>query len=242
MHAEVLEVALGYHHAQRVGHAAYAELYRRAVADVGYDVRGYLRVHLAGGAAGQLDGRAVLALDDHVDLGDVDALLLAAVDAGQALEHLYHDDVGVVYVRPRVAGGDGEVEVAVLVHGRGADEGDVYVQEVVVVPAQVAVQHGLVVAQAAVGELALVAREMPGVIGEVLLLRVGFDGADGAVAEHPAYFDVRELLAPLGEGGVAEAGEGDARAVFDPVPALYERGGLGGGAQLALIFAHIVHV
>ena len=38
--------------------------------------------HLAGRAAGQLDGRAVLALDYHVHLGDVYALLLAAQGAG----------------------------------------------------------------------------------------------------------------------------------------------------------------
>ena len=143
MHTEVLEVALGYHRAQGVGHAAYAELYRRAVAEVGDDVRGYLRVHLARRAAGQLDGRAVLALDHQVDLGDVHALLLAAHGAGQTLEHLYDHDVRVVYVRAGVARGDGEVEVAVLVHRRGADEGHVYVQEGVVEPAQVAVEHGL---------------------------------------------------------------------------------------------------
>ena len=196
MHAEILEVALGYHDAQGVGDAAYAELDGGAVAEVGYDVGGDGLVNLGGLAAGQLDGRAVLALDHHVNLGDMHALLLAAHGVRQALEDLDYDDIRVVYVDARVAGGDGEVEVTVLVHGRRADEGDVDVQEVVVEPAQVAVEHGLVIAQPAVSQLAVVAGEMPAVVGEMLLLRVALDGGHGAVAEHTADLYVCELVAP----------------------------------------------
>ena len=242
MHAEVLEVGLGYHHAQGVGHAAYAELDGGPVAEVGDDVRCDALVHLAGRAAGQLDGRAVLALDYHVHLGDVYALLLAAQGAGQLFQDLDDDDVRVFDVCAGVARADGEVEVAVLVHGRRAYEGDVYVQEIVIVPAQVAVEHGLVVAQAPVRQLALVAGEVPGAVGEMLLLRVVLHNGDGAVAEHAADLHVRKFRLAAGQGLVADLRIGDAAAEVHPVPALNGARGLLSRAQLAFVLAHIIHL
>lgn len=103
-----------------------------------------LSTSLARGSA--LDGRAVLALDHHVHLGNVHALLLPAAGVGQPLQHLNDHDIRVLDVHPRVTRRDRQIEIPVFVHGRGPYEGHVYVQEIVIVPAQVAVQHGLIVA------------------------------------------------------------------------------------------------
>lgn len=212
------------------------------VDEVGDDVLRDLDV-LGRGLLG-LDGgrRAVLALDDHGDVGDVDGLVVCAVDLRQLVVDL--DDYGVraAYHVQRRAGGEGEVEIAVLVHRRGADIGHVDVQEFSMIPGQVAEDHGGEVGLTLVEQLALVAGAVPGVVAEVLAAGVALGDLDGAVHDLAAELDVKELVAPLRQGLVALHGEGGAVAVFDPVAALDELSSILGRAELGFVFAYEVHI
>ena len=242
VHAQVLEVALRQDGAQGVGRAAYAELERRAVDDVGQDVVGDGDVLRRGRLVPDGGHLVRVPLDYHVDVGDMDALVISAVDLGQVRVNLQNYLVRAAYHVQTRARGDGEVEVAVPVHGRGADEGDVDVQELPVIPGEVAEYHRREVREALVHELAVVARGVPAVICEMLARGVALYDLDGAVHYLRADIDVKELVAPLGEGGVAEGGKGRAVAVLNPVAAFDKGRRLLGRAQLALVLSDKVHV
>ena len=184
----------------------------------------------------------MLALDDHGDVGDVYALVVGAVDLGQRVVDLDDDGVRAAYHVERRACGEGEVEVAVLVHRRRADVGDVDVQEFFVVPGEIAEDHGGEVGPALVEQLALVAGAVPGVVAEVLARRVTFHDLNGAVHYLAAELDVEQLVPALGEGLVALDGEGGAVAVFDPVAALDQVCRILRGAKLGSVLACEVHI
>ena len=190
VHTEVFQVALREDAAQGVGSAAYAELERGAVDYIGQDVVGDGYVLGAGSLGGHGRHLVVVPLDHHRDVGDVDTLVVRAVDARQVRVYLQDYLVRAAYHVQAGAGADGEVEVAVLVHRRGADEGHVDVQELAVIPGEVAEYHGGEVGSTLVHELAVVAGGVPGVVAEVLARRVALNGLYGAVHYLPAYVDV----------------------------------------------------
>ena len=242
MHAEVLQVALRDDGAQRVRSAAYAELERRAVYDVRDDVLRYLDIFRRGFFGRDGRHRAVLALYDHGDVGDMDALVVCAVDLGQLVVDLDDDGVSAAYHIKRRSGGEREVEVAVLVHRRGADVSHVDMQKLAVIPREVAKYHGGEVGAAFVDKAAVITGAMPDVVAEVFALRVALNSLNGAVHYLRTDLDVKKLISPLGQRSVAQRGEGGAVAVFHPVAALDELGGILRGAELRFVLAYEVHI
>ena len=215
---------------------------RGAVRDLWDDEPGDGLVLRRGRGDGKLRERIVRALDDAVDLGDVDALIEAAEDARKVLVDLENHEVRLVENAFGDAGGTGEVEVPVPVHRRDAHHGDVYREEMAVIRHEIAEDHGNEIAQPPVAQAALVGREVPAVIEKVLARRVALDGPDRTKAEIAADLDVVQFITPLGEGGVQQRREGDVGGIVHPVAAFDEPNRLGGRAELGMVFGKIVHV
>ena len=101
--------------------------------------------------------RVMGALHDHIHVVDVDALVQAAVDPRQILVDLQDHDIRLIQHRTGGGVGQGEVEVAVLVHGGHAHHGHVDRQEVLIVGPQIPEHHWVEAAHPPVAELALIA-------------------------------------------------------------------------------------
>ena len=184
------------------------------------------------GAGGHLRGGAVAALHHHRHIGDVYALVPRAVDLGQMAVDLDDDGPAAAGDVQRGAGGDGEVEVAVLVHGRGLHEGHVAGDVLAVIPGEVAEYHGGEEALATVQQLALIGRAVPGVVGEVLAGGVALHGLQRPYMIWPRILTSCSSSRRAARGLVAEGGEGGAVAVLHPVAIAHEGGGLRGRAEL----------
>ena len=113
----------------------------------------------------------MLAFHDVVDLGDMDAFVKAAQDPGQTFIDLYNHHISLLQDTFGNAGGTGQVEIAVAVHGRDRAHGYIDGQEMPVIGDQQVKDHGDVVAQAPVTELALIGAAVPGIIDEMLTSR-----------------------------------------------------------------------
>ena len=213
--------------------------------DPAFDVRDQVvgdgRVLRGGGQDRELRQRRMLALDDTVDLGDVDALVKAAVDARQALVDLEDDDVGLFQNAAGHARAAGEVEVAVLVHGGDADHPHVEIQKRLVVPDEVAEDHRREGAQPPVAELALIGGQVPARVVEMLPRRVALHRLQRAEHQVAADLDAVQLIPAFGEGGVEQDREADVGAVVHPVAVLDELDGLVRGAELAAVFVENRH-
>ena len=146
MDAQVAQVAFGDHLTHGVGQGADTQLERGAVHHVLHHVLGDLHLRLVG--SGRLDAgqRAVGSLHDHVHVADVDALIQTAVDPRKVLVDLQNDYVRLIQRGAGGCRGTGEVEIAVLVHGRDRHHRHVDGEELVVIPAQIAEHHGVEVA------------------------------------------------------------------------------------------------
>ena len=175
-------------------------------------------------------------LDNHVDVVDVDALAQAAVNPREVLVDLEDHYVGLVERRAGRSVGNREVEVAVLVHGRHAHHGDVHRQEVLIVGAQIAEDHRVEVAQAAVAELALIAGHVPAVIDKVFARGVALHHLDGFKNQIAADFHAAQLILASGNRLVHQRRERAAHGDVDPVTALDNAGRLVRRTELALIF------
>ena len=241
VHAQILHVGLGQHGADDVRHRADAELQRRPAFDVRDQVVGDGRVLRGGGQDRELRQGRMLALNDTVDLGDVDALVKAAVDARQALVDLEDDDVGLFQNAAGHARAAGEVEVAVLVHGGDGRHPHVEVQKRLVIPDEVAEDHRREGAQPPVAELALVGGQVPARVVEVLPRRVALHREQRAEHQVAADLDAVQLIPAFGEGGVEQDREADVGAVVHPVAVLDELDGLVRGAELAAVFVENRH-
>jgi hypothetical protein len=161
--AQVLEVRLGDHHAHGVGHSADPQLNTGAVLHLLDDVPGHLPVHLRDGRRRNLGEWRVFALDDVVDLADVNGLFVAAQAAGLVLVHFHDDDLGPVAEGLRVGALGPEVEEAVLVHGVDLAHEDVQVIDLLAdVPRDLAVFDGGVIdGNALVGDFLSMPPKMP---------------------------------------------------------------------------------
>ena len=150
----------------------------------------------------------------------MDALVKAAVNEGQVLVDLQDHNIRVPQDPLSDAGGAGEVEIAVPVHGRGAHHGDIHVEEVAVVGNHIAEDHRDVVAQAIVAQLSLIGGAVPAVVDKMLPFGVRFHDLDRAKSQIAADFDIGELIAAGGQRFVEQGGKANVGAVVDPVAAL----------------------
>ncbi len=181
-----------------------------------------------------------LGLDDHVHFFERQLGRFAA-DARQGGVHLDDHGFGVLDDRTDGALGAGEVEVALAVHRRDTKHRDVGREEVFIVPAHVAEDHGREEGAAAVAQAALVGRAVPGIVDKMIGLRVAFDDGERPLQQIAAHLDGAQLIAASGQGGVERGGIGVVRAVVDPVAVFDDLDGLVRGAELGAVFGKEIH-
>ena len=243
VNGEVLEVGLRDHRADGVRHTADAELQAGTVRDLRHDEVRHRGVDLGRRAArAELRHGRVLALNDHIDVGNVDLAAVQAVDPRQILVDLDDDRLGVIEHIRQMRAGQRIAEVAVLVHRRDLDHRHVHLGVAVAIEArQLAVAHGREIAHSLGDDLAVDAAAMPGMPGEVLagVLRLADLGHPHRHAA--ADLDVAQLALTGGKRLVERVGMVRAPAVIDPVAALDGLDRLGGGGQLLLIEFLNVH-
>ena len=220
MHAEILQIGLGDQLAQGVGHGTDPQLQRGAAGNDAQDALRDLLLFRGHFRFGKHRKLTVLPFHDHVHIRNADALAVAAAHLRQFLVDLHDHHVGLVQDRLRDARTAGQIKKSVLVHGRGADHGDVDRQKVTVVRRQVAEDHGDEVAEAAVAQRPLVARAVPAVVDEVLAVWVALHGLDGFEDEVAPDLDIRQFVPAGRQGRIQQLGETDVRAVIHPVAAL----------------------
>ena len=219
MHAQVFYICKGQHGADDIGHGADAQLQGGAVMDEGYDVGGDLYILFGRGLDGEFRKGRMLAFHDVVDLGDMDAFVKAAQDPGQTFIDLYNHHISLLQDTFGNAGGTGQVEIAVAVHGRDRAHGYIDGQEMPVIGDQQVKDHGDVVAQAPVTELALIGAAVPGIIDEMLTLRVTFHCLNRSETEVAPDLDIMQLLLTVGQGPVQQIGKTHVAGIVDPVAA-----------------------
>ena len=207
---------------------------------MGKDEGGDLLFDVARRGRGHLPERVRLGLDDHVDLFEGKPGRFAA-DTRQGRIHLDDHGFGVFHDRADGALGAGEVEISLAVHRRDGDHRDVGREEVFIVPAHVAEDHRREEGAAAVAQAALVGRAVPGVVDEVVGLRVAFDDGERPLQQIAANLDAVQLVPALGQSGVERGGIGVVRAVVDPVAVLDDLDGLVRGAELGTVFGKEIH-
>ena len=174
----------------------------------------------------------MLALDDIIDVGNVDALVKSAQDARQMLVDLQDDDVRPVKYPLGRAGAAGQIEVPVLIHGSHAHHGHVHGEKMPVIGDDIPEDHGNVIAQPAVAELPLVRGTVPAVVHEMLPRGIALHDADGAEAEIAADLDIGQLIAAFGQRRVQKRREANAGGIVDPVAASDDPDGLFGRTEL----------
>ena len=239
--AQVLQVRLGQLAADEVGQTADAELDAGAVGDHGDDVGGDLLVDLRRGGGG--DGlHLALELDDGIDLGDVHDFVTSAHRPGQKRVDFDDDLLRDVQGRAHRRIAHVRVEEPVLVHLGHADHGHVDALDALLVEqGLVAEDHGVVVAPAAIVELAGVTREMPVLVREDLSLGIGFDAGLGGQAQRVPDVDVLEFAFASSKGLVQCDRLGVAEPVLNPVSALHHFHSFFRGCQFPLVLFCVRH-
>ena len=243
MNGEVLEVGLRDHRADGVRHTADAELQAGTVRDLRHDEVRHRGVDLGRRAAhAELSHGRVLALNDHIDVGNVDLAAVQAIDPRQILVDLDDDRLGVIEHIRQMRAGQRIAEVAVLIQRRDLDHRHIHLGVAVAIEArQLAVAHGREIAHSLGDDLAVDAAAMPGMPCKVLagVLRLADLGHPHRHAA--ADLDIAQLALTGGKRLVKRVGMVRAPAVIDPVAALDGLDRLGGGGQLLLIEFLNVH-
>ena len=244
VHAQVLQVALGDHLADGVGHGADAQLQAGAVADLRHHQIGHRQIHLAGSsAAAQLVQGGVLTLHDHIHVINVDAVVKAAQANGHVLVDLHDDGLGALAHRLQMGAAGAEVEPAVLIHGSYLEHGHIQrLDAVAVISRQLGIPQGDVIGEALADGLALDAAHVPGVPGE-MVRRVRHIENGGPVGQDAAPdLHVCQLVHPAGQRLVQRIRGTDAPAVVHPVAGLDGLDRLVRRRQLLFVHFLVAHI
>ena len=242
--AQVLQVRLCDHLADRVGHSSDAELQACTVGDPVHDQLGDGFVHFRAGLCRRhrVD-RSVVAFDDHIDIADMN-ICASVTEADRharidfhdhLLRHLYHC-IG-------VAGAGTEVEIAVSVHG--ADLHDRHVQRILpvqIIAGKLRILERSVEAEPCGGRLSLHAVHVPAVPDEVLLGILYFENLRRVHQDTAVDLHIVHLGHSLGEFSVHRDVRCGAPAVIDPVAVLNHCRSLRGCHQFLLIFFRVTHI
>ena len=243
MYTQILEVALGNHCTDGIGHTADAELQAGTVGNVLHNQLGHGLIHFGGcSAAGKLvDGR-IVALDDAVNLRNMQAVVMSA----QADRHIAVD-FNVHFVRlagsiSQMACAGTEVEVAVIVHRRRHKHCNVQrVGAFPVVTRQFRVADGGVERISGIHSLALDAAHVPAVPGKVRAGILNLENFRHVAENTAAELDVIQTGHTLGQCCVKGYGGADTPAVVDPVAVLDLCGHGIGTHQLLCVNRLVIH-
>ena len=169
MNAEVLQVRLRDHRAYGIRHAADAQLQARAVRDFLHDQLCNRLINLGRLAACAHLRHFGVALNDHIHLRNVNAVLKAAKAARHILVDLNDDNIGYIADGFQVRSLRTEAEPAVCVHRRHLNHGYIDMTDVLAVPARhLGVAQCAVKAEALHACLALNAGHVPRVPGDLV--------------------------------------------------------------------------
>ena len=243
MYAQIFQVALGNHGADGVGHAADAKLQAGAVGDAVHHQAGNSLINFGGGtAAAQLVDRRVVTLDNAVNLGNVQAVVVAAQADRHVLVHFHKHLVGLAGSIGQMAGAGAEVEVAVAIHGGNHKHRNVQrVGAFAVVARQLGVAQGRIVSVTGGNGLALNAAHMPAVPAEVLCLIFNLEDFRHMAQDAAAEFNPVQLRQALGQSSVKADRGADGPAVIDPIVILDQSGNAVGRCQFLCINSVKIH-
>ena len=237
MNAEIADIRFGDQRADRVGHAADAELNHGAVDDLVHDVGGGPPVHFIERAGRQFEQFAVAALDDVIDIRDVDAFFPAAQRDRQVVVGFDDHDLRGVQNGPGRRIRQRKIEETMPVHRRQLEHGHVDLQPAAVVRRFVAVHHRNIVDQAGFVPFALQPAEMPATEREGVPIRVDFDHFAGLHREGSADLHILQLIFPPGQRGVQQRRLRQRHPIIDPLPGLNDGYCLLRTAQFGLVLA-----
>ncbi len=114
MYAKIANAAFEQQRADRIWHAANADLQAGTILDLGGDATGHCGIDFGRLWIGQFRRRIVVAFDDVIDLAYVNPVLVS-IDIGQASAHLDDDHPGAFNHRAVPDVGRTEIEVAILI-------------------------------------------------------------------------------------------------------------------------------
>ena len=241
--AQILEVRLRDHLADRVGHSSDAELQACTVGDPVHDQLGDGFVHFRAGLSRRhrVDG-CIVAFDDHIDITDMNICASVTEADGHAridfhdnlLRHLDHC--------VRVAGAGTKVKIAVPVHG--ADLHDRHIQRILsvqIVAGKFRILERSVEAEPCGSRFSLHAVHMPAVPNKMFLGILYFENLRRMHQDTAVDLHIMHLGHSLGEFSVHRDVCRGTPAVIDPVTVLYHCRSLRGCHQLLLIFFRVTH-
>ena len=170
MNGKVLQIRLGDHGADGVGHTADTQLQACAIGDLRNDQVCNSHIHIRGSAAGaQLGNIRVLTLNDHGNVPNVDLGAGEAVDPGQLLVDFHDDALGAGQNISNMGTGNAKVEVAVRVHGSGLEHHNVNGIQILTIEAgQLRIAHRHEVTHTLCNDLAVNTAAVPGMPGKVI--------------------------------------------------------------------------
>ena len=194
-------------------------------------------------AAAHLAHGRVIALYDHIHLGNVDALFLAAQAARHVFVDLYDDGLGLFAHGHHMAGCRAEVKVAVAVHRRHLEDGYVRLRlRLPVISGKLRIADRRVKTEALGDGLALDAAHMPGIPGHMLRRVLDLKNFRNPHQNAAAEVDVRKLRQPLCQGVIHRHRRSGRPAVIDPVAGFYDGRGLFRCHQLFFVHLFKFHV
>ena len=236
VYAQIGQVGLCDQGADCVRHTADAQLEAGTVRDLLNDQLCNGVVNLGRSGSTHLTERRVVALDDHVDLGDVNRVLKAAETARHILVDLNDDVLAGLADRLEVGCVRTEAEIAVLVHRCNLNQRVLVRDDVfTVVARQLGIADRCIICHSLCDHFALNAAHVPGVPGEMLRCVVYFCDFRNPHQDAAADFDVGQLVCACSERFIQCDRRTGAPAVVDPVAALDALDRVLGGGQFALI-------
>ena len=243
MYAQILQIGLGDHLADGIGHGADTQLQAGTVGNLRHHQLGHGHIHIGGlTAAAQLVHDRVVAFHDHIHVTDMDTVVKTAQADGDIFVDLHDDLLGHLAHSLQVRAAGAEVKPAVLVHGGHLEHGHIHgLDAVAVVAGQLGIPQGDVIRESLLDGLALHAAHMPGIPGKVLSC-VGNIKNGGTVGQNAAAdIDVLQALHPLGQRLVQRHRGADAPTVVQPHAGVHTFDGLLCRGQLLLVFLLIAH-
>ena len=228
MNAQIARAALQQLRADRIRHAADADLQTGAVLDLVGDEFTHRNVHFRGRRIRQFGRGLIIALDDIIDLADMQPIGLAE-HIGQAIRHLDDDHFRALGDGPVPEIGGAEIEIAVFIHAACLEDDHIHRRhETSVIIGDLAEIHWNVMGAAGVVLLAVVAGKMGAEPVKMFALWITFEHGARAHGNTGADFDVAQVIPARRQGLVENIGLAKGNAIVDPHAGSDEVGGLFG--------------
>ena len=172
----------------------------------------------------------------------MDTLVIPAVDTRQGFVDFEDHNVRLVDGRPVDAECAGEIEIAVPVHRRDCEHGDVHREKLLVIPSLVSEDHRREESASLIAELSFIAGAVPGLVDEVLHAGITLGDLDRTWEEIAPHLDMPQFIAPCGKGRVEQNRKAVVGPIINPVTAAHEADRFLRCTQLLPVFTVDVHI